>query len=245
MLLVALVALGSATFAWFAANPNADATGLSLKTTAASGLVIKTDTDTNWSHNAALYKGQTDAYDLQPVSQNQTTAANFVKVEAAASGAYDKKADATIGSASTTEYYKENVYFRLSTGSAAEPTAKVQLTNISITPVKDAVLANAIRVSIADASGKVLATYALNTSKANGVLGTDGQVTDFTNLEATGAKTLDCGITGLTVAEDASKFVTVYVYLDGQDGDCFSDNVTAVDAEEIISSVKVDFKLVK
>lgn len=252
MLLVALVALGSATFAWFAANPNADATGLSLKTTAASGLVIKTDTDTNWSHNAALYKGQTDAYDLQPVSQNQTTAANFVKVAARDSGNYawkdgsvEGETAAVIGSASTTEYYKENVYFKLSTGSAAEPTAKVQLTNISITPVKDAVLANAIRVAIADASGKVLATYALNTSKANGVLGTDGQVTDFTNLEATGAKTLDCGITGLTVAEDASKFVTVYVYLDGQDGDCFSDNVTAVDAEEIISSVKVDFKLVK
>ncbi|MBQ6626395.1 MAG: hypothetical protein IIX27_03805, partial [Ruminococcus sp.] len=92
---------------------------------------------------------------------------------------------------------------------------------------------------------KVIGTYALNTTKANGVLGSTGTVTEFTNLDTVGAKTLDCGITGLTVAEDASKFVTVYVYLDGQDSSCFSDNVTAVDAEEIISSVKVDFKLVK
>ncbi len=247
MLLVALVALGSATFAWFAANPNADATGISLKTTAASGLVIKTETDTEWSHNAELYKGQTDPYDLQPLSQSQAAkgAANFAKVEAADSGNYLKKDGATIGTGATTEYYKENVYFKLSTGSAAEPTAKVQVSNIAITPVENAVLANAIRVSIADAAGTVLATYALNTAKENGVLNSDGTIGDFTVLETTGAKALDCGITGLTVAEDASKYVTVYVYLDGQDGDCFSDNVTAVDAAEIISSVKVDFKLTK
>lgn len=40
MLLVALVALGSATFAWFSANPTVTATGLSVKSSAADGLKI-------------------------------------------------------------------------------------------------------------------------------------------------------------------------------------------------------------
>ncbi|MBQ6626228.1 MAG: hypothetical protein IIX27_02935 [Ruminococcus sp.] len=208
MLLVALVALGSATFAWFAANPNAEASGLNLKTTAASGLVIKTDTDPNWSHNALLDAiddpndegtkviANTVVRDLQPVSQNQATAANFVTVEARESGNYawkdgsvEGETAATIGGAQSTAYYSEKVFFKLSTGSAAEPTAKVQLTNVAITPVDGAVLQNAIRVAIADASGKVIGTYALNTTKANGVLGSTGTVTEFTNLDTVGAKT--------------------------------------------------------
>ncbi len=254
MLLVALVALGSATFAWFAANPNANASGLSLKTTAASGLVIRTETDTTWSHDAALYKGQTEAKDLQPVSQNQATAANFVTVEADASDKWEMKKGAEIGTAASSAYYKEDVYFKLTTGSAAEPTAKVNVTGVTITKTEggEPALYNAIRVAIADASGKVIATYAPSTAGANGVLtGKDEEgnptTAAFTKLEAAdGVKAEDCGITGLTVAEDlTNKKVTVYVYLDGQDSNCKSDNVTAVDAEEIVKSVKVDFSLVK
>ncbi|MEE3492247.1 hypothetical protein [Ruminococcus sp.] len=45
MLLVAILALGSATFAWFASNPNANAKGVNLKTNAGSGLVILTDSE--------------------------------------------------------------------------------------------------------------------------------------------------------------------------------------------------------
>lgn len=44
MLMVATVAVGSATFAWFKTNPNANAEGLSLKATASNGLVIMTET---------------------------------------------------------------------------------------------------------------------------------------------------------------------------------------------------------
>ena len=45
MLLVALVALGSATFAWFANNPTATATGLVMKTVADSGLVVQSESE--------------------------------------------------------------------------------------------------------------------------------------------------------------------------------------------------------
>ena len=45
MLLVALVALGSATFAWFVANPEVKADGLTATTKADSGIRIASDTD--------------------------------------------------------------------------------------------------------------------------------------------------------------------------------------------------------
>ena len=101
MLLVALIALGSATFAWFAANPKAVAHGLKLKTTASSGLVIKTDTDATWSHNALLGAASNISGDgdqrtatfynvnLTPASQNQGpgSAASFYTTEATGAGA--------------------------------------------------------------------------------------------------------------------------------------------------------------
>ena len=43
MLLVALVALGSATFAWFVANPVASANGLVMTTQAAPGIAIASE----------------------------------------------------------------------------------------------------------------------------------------------------------------------------------------------------------
>lgn|GEM_PF-795293 len=43
MLLVALVALGSATFAWFVANPSVTASGLVMKTSASTGLLVKSE----------------------------------------------------------------------------------------------------------------------------------------------------------------------------------------------------------
>ena len=105
---------------------------------------------------------------------------------------------------------------------------------------------SAIRVAIAGPDGKVLGTYATSIAGAHGVLtAVDGTTADFTVLEAaTGVKSLDCGITGLSTAENAAKKVTVYVYLDGQDAACYSDNVGSVNAAQIISDVKVDFKLV-
>lgn len=48
MLLVAMIALGTATFAWFTSRPDANATGLTIKATAANGLVILTKSHENY-----------------------------------------------------------------------------------------------------------------------------------------------------------------------------------------------------
>lgn len=260
MLLVALVALGSATFAWFTANPNANAAGLKLKTTAASGLVIRTDTDPNWSHDAKLDAiddpaddgtkviANTEIKDLQPVSQNQANS-TFVTTSAAKSSEYGRETDpekASIGTADNGAFYSEKVYFRLSDGSKATNNAVINLTGVTITGAANATMLGCIRVAVADSTGKVIATYATSTTNAHGVLNADGTEGTFTKLEATTGTKSETVYTGaLSVNSDTTKapYVTVYAYLDGQDGDCFSDNVGEINAAQIVTGITVNFAL--
>ena len=250
MLLVALVALGSATFAWFAANPDAEAHGISMKTTASAGLVIRTDTDTTWSHSAALNMGGT-TFNATPVSEDQSAPADFWTVIATNSGAYGAKNGETMtkvsaGRESTNGVFAENIYCRLSDGSDASANAgkKVYLKGVSITAATGATMAPCMRVAIANGS-TLLGTYALSGNQPNGTLiganQTSGTLT--VNTVATNLN-IDTGLTALSASGSSlDKYITVYVYLDGQDTDCYSDKVGTVNAEEIISSVKVDLTL--
>ena len=267
MLLVALVALGSATFAWFAANPNAKATGLDMKTTASSGLVIRTDSDATWSHAATLYKDQTDVFDLQPASQSQaaTLANSFFQATAAyasAPGGDTNKAvggvtpsswaapsDATTASSGLTtagSVYSEKVYFKLTTGSASG-SHSVNLAGISITGVSGAALQSAIRVSVANSAGTVVGTYGIS-APSNKTLGATASAystasISFDNAKAASSANETVWSGTLSSAESLDNYCTVYVWLDGEDPVCYSDDVTSVDANKIIDEVVVNFTL--
>jgi predicted ribosomally synthesized peptide with SipW-like signal peptide len=54
MLLVALVALGSATFAWFSSNKTVTADGMKVTSAAAQGLVISDDNGKVWGNTSTL-----------------------------------------------------------------------------------------------------------------------------------------------------------------------------------------------
>lgn len=263
MLLVAMIALGTATFAWFAANPRAKANGIKMRTTASTGLVIRTETDTFWSHNATLRstgdstssaKAPTDAtaFNLTPVSQNQTSPDSFVTYDAADASAYDADSTKDPGTATEdTDYYAEKIYCRLSDGSdaTAGATKKVYLTGVTITAAAGATMQNAIKVAVAGPDG-LLGTYQLS-----GMAGNHGTITAKSDLaspvafdpavSATATNlNIDTGLTGLTATgEDLSKYVTVYAYLDGQHTDCYSDKVGTVNATEIISGIEVNLEL--
>lgn len=257
MLLVALVALGSATFAWFAANPNADATGLSLKTTASTGLVIKTETDNDvWRHDSILRAatkstvdtlGTTNAtaFNLTPVSMKQDGTGSFYTVDADLASNY---ATSKTPVSATSGYYEEKIYCRLSDGSSESDAAgkKVYLTGVTLTKNESATMQNAIRVAITGPSG-LIGTYAIATTGAHGVLTpADGEFNPALTAIGTGKTDLkvNTGLSDLsTNASDLTKYITVYVYLDGQDGDCYSDKVGSVNATQIISSLKIDLTL--
>lgn len=266
MLLVAMIALGTATFAWFTANPKSDASGLSLKTTASAGLVVRTDSDYAWSHDASLYKGQADVFNLTPVSQEQATPGNIWTIDAAKSNEYDALSTGTMSPASwggptsvaasdespssfdTGAAYKEKVYFRLSDGSNPDDAAgkAVKLTGVTITKATGATMENAIRVAVADKSGALIGNYALSSAGSHGTLTTADKTegTFSPAIATTVATPVTCPTASLTAnAADLNNYVTVYVYLDGQDSICTSDNVGTVNAAKIISSIKLSFEL--
>lgn len=287
MLLVAMLALGSATFAWFTSNPKAEAKGLSLKTTASTGLVVRTDSDSAWSHSAALCKGQAAnaAFNLTPVSQDQTAgkADEFWTVSAqyaTAPDASDTEAMTkvtSIGGAvaevddqgqetinyTTGDLYAENVYFRLSDGSNVADAAdkKVVLNGVSIkkNATNGVDMDGTIRVAVVDKNKNILGTFARSTKSANGTLtGTTKTTGDFSpaivDVPATtqkvtleGNKVINCAAKGTLTASSTNmnNYVTVYVYLDGQDANCYSDKVGTVNAVKIIDSIQLDFELVK
>lgn len=60
MLLVALVALGSATFAWFSSNKTVTADGMNVTSAAAQGLVISNDFGSSWHNSVKFLQGGTE-----------------------------------------------------------------------------------------------------------------------------------------------------------------------------------------
>lgn len=254
MLLVALVALGSATFAWFAANPNATTSGLTMRTTAAAGLVVKTDSDGTWSHNAKLYNGVTEKFLLTPVSEDQDNPANFWTTPAADSSNYVAGSEAmtsvTPGTyQSTGALYSEKIYFALTSGSdaTAEASKSVKLASMQINGVSGANLINAINVAMTDDQGELLGTWEVTTAGDHGTLVTADktpQTFDPAVVVASSVNNFDTGINSLPIqAATSSKFVTVYVYLDGQDETCKSEGLSEQDAEEIISGITLNWTL--
>ena len=72
MLLVAMLALGSATFAWFSVRPDASATGLVAATTKASSLQIKELKDDNWASEITFDSNNYSPGNLNPVTFDGT-----------------------------------------------------------------------------------------------------------------------------------------------------------------------------
>ena len=147
-----------------------------------------------------------------------------------------------------TDFYAEKIYCRLSDGSDVSGNAskKVYVKGVSITAASGATMQNCMRVAIAGPNG-LLGTYALSTAGANGTLTTAAKTPGSFDpaLAATATNlNVDTGLTALSATgSDLTKYITVYVYLDGQDSDCFSDKVGTVNAAEIISGVSVDLAL--
>ena len=275
MLLVALVALGSATFAWFAESPTASANGLTLKTTAASGLEIQTASQQKWGTEALLNadapQSTTSAgtFNLTPASQVQNVsttghAGDFYTVTAKKADEPDAKDEkftgVTAGRSSADSVYAEDIFFRLSQTSSASDSRTVKLSGVTITVASGAsTLSKAIRVAVADENGLLLGTYSVS-----GSIGDDGKdcvpynpgnttydnltLTAYnpaltTNLTSGSATAVDVEAATGVMTTSTTKKVTVYVYLDGEDSECFTQKVNNIDVNQLISGVVLDFTL--
>ena len=256
MLLVALVALGSATFAWFTQNPTVNADGLSLKATAAAGLQIlsnseKTlgdDVDVETTSNASAIDTTTpDGATLgTPVSLDcsVTSAVTFRTTSAAIETNYAAIFDEDNNFAGTisdgTPDFTETLWLR----SSVDNGEKVTITSASVTFTKAisndnshaTKLYNAIRVTLVDnESGAVIGTWSPDGIANKYLTSTGISDDDYTKAYGQGA----VATISKQVGYSDNCSVDMLVWLDGEDDVCHTSNVENM--KDLVSSINVKF----
>ena len=245
MLLVALVALGSATFAWFTSDPNADAKGLSVQATTSTGLVVKTESDTEYSHHAKI-NNQGSTVNLIPATWKEDTGAFFTiaaaKDDEAGADPTKNFEAATVDRTSTTaKVYKEVVTLKVTGG--ADATA--YLTQIKINSNSKA-MSNAVTVLLTKADNTKVAEVNFDGNQVGrfdktkiGDAVAYSTVGDSTATAVDGASAAALNKNLGTISSlDAGTAFNLYVYLDGEDS---SVKTTAAIADELVSSIELYF----
>jgi hypothetical protein len=248
MLLVAFVALGSATFAWFTQNPTVNADGLSLKATAAAGLQILSDSEKTLGKDydvstvikaSAIGTTNPDGEVLgTPVSLDcdVTDAVTFRTTSAALETNYAKANDAVISDGNAD--FTETLWLR----SSVDNGEKVTVTSAKVTFTKatgDAAatkLYNAIRVTLVDnETGAVIGTWSPDGVANKYLTATGVSDDDYTNAYGQGA----VATMSKAVGYDDNCSVDMLVWLDGEDQVCYTANVENM--KDLVSSINVKF----
>ena len=258
MLLVAVLALSTATFAWFTTNPTVNADGLSLKATASAGLQILSlseknygeDFDTNTVIKAIKDANANNAIVTDP---NGETLGTPVSIDRSANAVsfYTTQADnewdevKAAGAAITPETVNavETLFLRTSLDNNKSVEVKSATVTIEHSEKEDAAtkLYPAIRVSLVDgATNKVIGTWSPSGAE-NGYL-------TATAVKVDNADTDDIVASGTAVAMSKSvtyvgtDAVRMYVWLDGEDPECFTQNVENL--KELVKTINVKFSTV-
>ena len=246
MLLVALVALGSATFAWFTDNPVASATGVTGKGQTATGLVIHTDTDATPAdpHAAEFFKGL-NTFTMEPAYDSGQTAV-FLNAPAALSSNSGIKTGDTWKTANVLEHvsgtgvYHEAAYLN-TTGQGTTDTS-IYLTGVSVSLGTNK-MKGALCVAVYVAGNHVV-TYKAGTAPVDYGTKASGDATAVGTGNQTKQNFDTAVTTALGVANDSAKTLKVdfYVYLDGSDGSVYTDNAEAAD---VVTSITANFSTVQ
>ena len=223
MLLVALVALSTATYAWFTSNTQATGQGINVKTVKSSKLVI--------SNIAKTWDTQID-YDvddkaLLPVSSANGT--NWFKAEGTSE---------TDGSAKTGTYSGVTVLdsYVIKDQLNVKNEGETAINNVTITV---AGLEDYVRVALVETSNRG-AGLANTGTFSTSIIDSEGD--EYIPLSAASAPATDADpITCNTclndegkfevgnLAPNAAKYYNLYVWFEGQDADCYDNNQQIVD----------------
>lgn len=240
MLLVAMLALGTATFAWFTTDTTTQATGISVQTSKKS-LLLVSSRDSEWKDNLN-YNFGTDAAKnlLQPASSYDGTNWYKAQADSGLSGAAKNGTKITgVGTADA----ETNVFCNMLNvkNSGAEPANNVKITaTISETAVSTG--KNYLRVALVPSNCKAddkraAATVASAEEFRDNIYGAAGDdaakpveyvgtgVSDRTGAikaaaTAVSTKSNSISVTVGNLKKDEAKYYMLIVWFEGQDEDC-------------------------
>lgn len=245
MLLVAILALGSATFAWFTQNTEATADGIYVKTTKASTLLISDDQH-GWGTSVTYNQGTNSSSKVmfpassgdgatwyQAISESETTGAaktSSIKAITGASGVANANAKYVFAN-------ELNVKNGGETGSPA-------INGITISWSWTGATADYARIALVECteSGTITgafssSVYAQNNRTYTGLTATDGTGTSITPSTQT-SMTVGTG----TLAAGEAKYYKLFVWFEGQDTACIDGNAGQVlnDLEFTVNGTPAD-----
>lgn len=228
MVLVATIALGSSTYAWFAANNEVTATGMNVTAQGESGIVIKGASDdsfTTTGHaNAAVSS-------LLPTSSNDLT--NWWHARSAEYDDENDKQDAanyTDVTANKGDYVAQHDFIIRSAAAGVPLTGvKLAVKSVSITPpatVASVNLDKAIRVGVKINGAFYI--YAPSASENFTLTANYASGATLVEKKTASAETDLFTLTDNTVpANDTGLTASVFVWYEGEDVNCKSSNLTA------------------
>ena len=238
MLLVALVALGSATFAWFSVSKTVTADGMQVKAIATAGLEIS-NTSATAGFDTTVSFGQSSApFSLKPVSWDGATANGFIPDGNVASpggsytGAFKSAGSMAPTVSSSAPVMGANTYvaeYDVWVRSAAEGETRTAHT-VSATVTISGANASFARVKLVDGS-TTKGIYADEAAASASVVKAAGSTKSTYTLTA---HQTDVSVTG-TDDSTTGKAFKLYVWFDGEDSAC-------VDAaKNAVADVKIEF----
>ena len=239
MLLVALVALGSATFAWFSVSKTVTADGMQVKAIATAGLEISNTSATSGFDTTVSFGQSSAPFSLKPVSWDGATTNGFIPDGNVASpgGAYTgafKSAGAMQPTemATTAPIMGKNTYvaeYDVWVRSAAEGETRTAHT-VSATVTISGANASFARVKLVDGS-TTKAIFADEADASASVVKAAGSTKSTYTLTAHETAT---SVTG-TDTSTTGKAFKLYVWFDGEDSACVDT------AKNAVANVKIEF----
>ncbi|MDO4477658.1 MAG: hypothetical protein Q4B73_01285 [Lachnospiraceae bacterium] len=241
MVLVAALALGTATFAWFVNNNKVTAKGMTVNAQADTSLLIAGKNDNDWKDYSAIGTTTVEATTLKPATSQDgkyfARLKDTVKVTSAtkANAVGSGTDDALTGNDLETAVEDTN-YIKVEYSLKSQATDQdVYVSAISVTGA-DKQIDKSVRVAVEIDD----TTYIFNPNSGALVEDLLGKSTDgstWTVAAADYATLVDTNKWSLTA--DTPTTAYIYVWFEGQDTQCFTDNISTTDL-----AVTVDFQAI-
>lgn len=245
MVLVAAIALGSSTYAWFAASGDVKAQGMSVTAQAESGILIK---ELGASRDAFGTVATIDeaTVPLYPASTSDLSAwyhSKSTSAGAAQGGSENTEGYTDVSAVDKVAQYRYLKQFVIrSATQAAIKDAKLQISKLEVTNTTNSTvnLNTSIRVGVKVSKGGAAdgdfyiyaprttdvgdhSTYFLLTAKYTAE-GTAANLMEYTTVQSTDYLTLN---NNTIPADDSSLVVDVYIWYEGEDAECKTTNITS------------------
>lgn len=233
MLLVAMLALGTATFAWFTQNTEATANGIYAKTVKASSLLIS-DVNKSWGTTVTYNQGTSTAQQTMfPASSGNGSAWFTATSNNENTGAFEAGKITSVSPANSNAKYVFKNMLNVKNGGDEGAINSISITfnlgsieaskyaRVALVPCND----TGVELTTAAFDGQVIGF-------TNSVFDTDGDTyTGLTSTAGAGASITaetTCSVNVGSLNAGAARYYNLYIWFEGQDAQCIDTNAGQV-----------------